>query len=219
MIRNIIDVPLLFMRALDVNWRPDWRGQPPWQGVDGSEQVVLNRFPRWIGSPSLLLPPEMVGAWRAIVLQAEGRVNAYRIRMVDPLLQPDIRGGDWWSNWQAYQAGLYSEPRPQILCPDGAAVGATSIVIDERGAPEPVRVGAYLSHADWPFAVTGRSGSGAEVTLTVKLLRKAIPEGAAIDLLARGVFLGTSDAMGFPAYDLVGVAQPQLDLIEWINRS
>ena len=212
--REIIDVPMIFNRALNVDWRPDWRGQPPAEGTDGSEQVVYNRLPRFVGSPSLNFPPEMIGAWRALILRGQGRVNAYRMRMIDPAVF-DLGGS---LDWRDYQAGLWQEARPQIICPAGAAAGAGSIVVDERAAPRPIPVGCYLSHDDWPFAVVGRSGGGAATTLEILMLRKAIPSGASIDLLARGLFLGTSDAMGFPAYDLDRVARPQLDLVEWITR-
>lgn len=218
MIRSIIDVPLPFMRSLLVDWRPDWRGQPPATGTDGSEQVVYNAFPRFVGRPQLVLPPDMVGDWRALVLRGQGRVNAWRMRMVDPVVAPWWQGGGWSSIWSAFRAGLYVEPRPQVPCAAGVAAGATSIVVDETLAPRPVPVGCYLSYDDWPFAVTGRSGSGAATTLQVTLLRKAIPPGGQIDLIARGVFLGTSDAMGFPEYGVDRVARPQLDLVEWITR-
>lgn len=218
MIRQAIDVPLIFARVLNVDWRPDWRGSPAAQGTDGSEQVVLNRLPRYVGSPSLVLPPDMIGHWRAIILQGEGRVNAYRMRMIDPAVFPVANGGGWRSDWRAYQAGLYQEPRPQVTVVTAASAGASSITVDETDAPRPIPVGAHLSHNDWPFAVTGRSGSGAAVVLQLKMLRRAIPAGAKIDLIARGLFLATSDAMGFPDYGLDRVARPQLELVEWITR-
>lgn len=216
--RAIIDVPPIFNRFLNVDWRPDWRGQPPAEGTDGSEQVVYNRMPRFVGSPTLVFPPEMIGAWRALIMRGEGRVNAYRIRMTDPAVFDLLQADRWNRDWRAWQAGLWQETRLQITCPNGAAAGAASIVVDERPAPRPIPIGCFLSHSDWPFAVTGRSGSGATTTLQVKLLRKPIPAGASIDLLARGLFLGTSDAMGLPSYDLDRVARPQLDLMEWITR-
>lgn len=214
--REIIDVPMIFNRALNVDWRPDWRGQPPAEGTDGSEQVVYNRFPRFVGSPTIALRPKMISAWRALVLRAEGRVNAYRFRM--PTFTDGGVRRDWQRNWSAFQSGLWQEPRPQIICPDGAAAGASSIIVDERLSPRPIPVGCYLSHDDWPFAVVGRSGSGAATTLQVKMLRKAIPANASIDLIARGLFLASSDAMGFPDYTAGSIAQTQLDLVEWITR-
>lgn len=218
MIRDIIDVPLIFARQLGVDWRPDWRGQPPAEGTDGSAQVVYNRLPRFVGAPTLVLPPEMIGDWRALILRGAGRVNAYRMRMIDPAVYEVGRMDDWRRDWRAWRAGLWQETRPQVVCPEGAAAGATSIVVDERLAPSPIPIGCYLSHGDWPFAVVGRTGSGAATTLEVRLLRRAIPEGAQIDLIARGVFVAGSDAMGFPDYGLDRTARPQLELTEWITR-
>lgn len=217
--RNIIDVPLIFARQLNVNWRPDWRGSPSAQGLDGSEQFVINRFPRWVGSPEVVMVPDMIGAWRSFVLQAEGRVNAYRIRMIDPAVMALDMSDGWRKDWTAYRSGLYREPRPQVSCVASVVAGAATITIDERRAPRPIAVGAILSHNDWPFAVTGRTGAGAAVTLSVKMLRKPIPAGAQIDMIARGIFLAGSDAMGFPDYGLDRVARPQLDLQEWITRT
>lgn len=218
MIRDIIDIPLPFLRALTVDWRPDWRGQPPATGTDGSDQVVYNAFPRWVGAPQLVLPPEMIGDWRALVLRGQGRVNAYRVRMIDPVVSPVWSGAGWRAIWSAYQSGLYVEPRPQMPCAAPAAAGATSIVVDESALARPVTVGSFLSYQDWPFAVIGRSGSGTVTTLQVELLRVAIPAGAQIDVIARGIFLASGDAMGLPAYGLDRVARPQLDLVEWITR-
>ncbi|WP_233557131.1 hypothetical protein [Gemmobacter lutimaris] len=218
MLRNIIDVPSLFMPWVQVDWRPDWRGQSTMQANDGSEQVVYNRLPRFIGAPQIALPREMAGHWRALILQGQGRVNAYRLRMIDPMTCRRRRA-DWREDWRAYQAGLYVEVSPQVECPAGAAAGATSIIVDETTAPRPISVGTYLSYDDWPFAVVSRSGSGASVTLGVTMLRKAIPAEAQIDLVARGLFVSTSDANGLPSFErgrpVVGM---DLEFVEWITR-
>lgn len=215
--RTIIDVPLPFARYTSVSWRPDWRGQPAATGTDGSEQVVFNAFPRWVGSQPMILLPEMIGHWRALVSRGRGRVNAYRMRMTDPALLPHLRGPAL-AEFEAWQAGLYTEPRPQVPTVATATAGATTITVDERLAPRPIAVGAILSYDDWPFLVEARSGSGIATVLTVALLRTDIPEGGQIDLIARGVFVATSDAMGWPEYGVDRVAYPQLDLQEWITR-
>lgn len=217
MIRSIIDVPLPLVRLSSIDWRVDWRGQPAATGTDASEQVVLNRFPRFVGAPPMVLPPDMIGEWRALVARAQGRVNAWRIPMLDPVVMP-VRCSDWQTDWSAWRAGLYVEPRPVVSCASGAAAGATSITVDERLADRPIQVGQFLSHDDWPFVVTGRSGRGATAVLQVQMLRKPIPSGADIDLIARGIFVGTTDAMGWPVYGLDRVARPSLDLQEWITR-
>ncbi|MBT9387017.1 hypothetical protein KM176_24465 [Pseudooceanicola sp. CBS1P-1] len=217
MSRAIIDLPRFLLRASLVDWDIDWRGQSAGGDTAGGEQVVYNAFPRWVGSPRIILPGPMIGVWRAIRAQAEGRVNAYRVPMVDPVsLRPQAR--DWRADLQAWQRGIYRPHRPVVTCTTAVAAGATTITVNEALAGQPVRVGAFLSYDDWPFVVTGRAGAGAAVTLSVKMLRTAIPAGAAIDLAASGVFLGTSDTMGNPAYDTSGVASVDLDFREWIGR-
>lgn len=215
--RTIIDIPRVFMRPSAYNWRIDWRGQSAGADTAGGEQIVYNRFPRWVGAPQMVLPARMIGHWRALMARGEGRCNAYRVRMVDPALLR-VGGGSAREEWEAYVAGVYDEPRPKVLAVGASVAGDVSIVVDERAAPEPVMVGAFLSHNDWPFLVTGRSGSGAEVTLQVKMLRAAIPDGAQIDLYARGLFVAADDATGDPAYGVDRVARPEFSLIEWITR-
>lgn len=216
---DIIDVPRVFMRAMQIDWRPDWRGQSAGAATDGMEQIHYNAFARFVGTPTLAIPKEMRGAWRAILLKGQGRVNRYRMRMIDPVsfsLSKD--GGSWRSDWRAYQAGLYVEPRPTVRLVSAAAAGTTQIVVDERAARAPVRIGSYLSHNDWPFAVTDRTGAGAAVTLDVVMLRRAIPANAQIDLFARGVFAAQSDDAGFGSYEPGRGFQVQMPLQEWITR-
>lgn len=217
MIRDIVDVPRLFWRAAAIDWRIDWRGQSAGGDLAGGEQIVYNAAPRIVGSPTLVLPRRMIGSWRALMARRQGRVNAIRARLVDPAL-PRIGGGTAGDDWEAWLAGQYVEPRPQIPAVAAAAAGDSTLVVDERLAPFPVQVGAFLSYGDWPFLVTSRSGSGATVTLEVALLRTAIAEGASIDLLARGLFVGTADEDGSPAYGADRIARPQLDLVEWVTR-
>ena len=214
---EIIDVPLLFCRISEVNWRIDWRGQGALSGLNGSDQIISNAFPRWIGSLPLVLPPPMMAAWRALIADGEGRANVYRVRMLDPLGFANV-GQSWQADWSDYQTGLYVERRPQVIC-TGAAAGATSITVDERTIDEPVRVGAIMSHNDWPFVVLGRAGYGAATVLRVTALRRAIPAGSAIDCIARGLFRATDDASGWPSYGVNRVATPALDLAEWITRT
>lgn len=213
--RDIIDVPLPFATVLNVNWKPDWRGQSAGGDNGGGDQIVYNAFPRWTGSPSIVLRPEMIGPWRAIISRGRGRVNAYRIRMIDPVVNPQPGSS---ADWQALQSGLYVEPRPQVPTTAAVLPGAASIAVDERTAKRPIPVGAILSYDDRPFLVEGRTGSGADTVLHVAMQRAAIPAGGQIDLIARGIFIASSDAMGWPEYDLSHVSRPQLDLIEWITR-
>lgn len=214
--REIIDVPLPLMRVTACDWMIDWRNQSAGDGIDG-EQIVMSRFPRYVGAPAVLLRPEVILAWRAIMTRAQGRRNALRVRMVDPL-SARFASGSALSDIEALRLDQYIEPRPQILAVGASAAGAATIVIDERLATQPVSVGAFLSYDDWPFTVTSRSGTGAAVTLGVSRLVTAIPDGAAIDLRARGLFTLVDDAAGNPSYGLSRIATPQISLQEWITR-
>ncbi len=215
--RGIIDVPRFLIMATAVDWDIDWRGQSAGSDTAGGEQIVYNRFPRWTGTPSVILPEPLIGIWRALRARAQGRVNAWRLPMIDPVSAVGQCGG-WQSDLHAWRAGLYQEYAPTVTCTVAASAGATTITVDERVAPEPVRIGAYLSYNDWPFIVTGRTGAGAATVLSVEMLRTGVPAGGKVDLLAKGVFLASSDGMGNPAYDVNRVASFDLDLIEWINR-
>ena len=215
--RDVNDLPSIFLRLSRVDWDIDPGGRSAGQDAGGGDQVVLTGFPRFIAQPELVLPEAMIGHFRAIRAKLRGRQNALRVAMIDPV-GIGLERGAFESDWRAYRAGQWVEPRPQIPAVSAVLAGASSIVVDERGARAPVRVGAYLSYEDWPFLVVGRSGSGAAVTLEVEMLRRAIPAGAQIDLLARGIFLSGDLAGSNPAYGLDRVAAPRLALREWITR-
>uniref|UniRef100_A4WTE1 Uncharacterized protein n=1 Tax=Cereibacter sphaeroides (strain ATCC 17025 / ATH 2.4.3) TaxID=349102 RepID=A4WTE1_CERS5 len=217
--RTIIDVPRIFMRQSVHDWRVDWRGQSAGDGVDGNgEQIVYNRLPRFVSASVIEIPRDLRGHWRALMMRGEGRRHAYRMRMVDPVSYGMPGSGRLRDDVAAYLAGHHVEARPRVPCVGAVSAGATSMVVDETGLASPIRVGAYMSHNDWPFVVVGRSGSGSAVTLTVKMVRRAIPDGALIDVLARGIFLASDDAMGLPAFSR-GSFEVPLSLIEWIGRT
>jgi hypothetical protein len=218
MIREIIDVPEFLIRATSFNWDIDWRGQSAGADTGGGEQIVVNRFPRWTGSPTIALRRAAIPLWRTLRARARGRQNAWRIPMIDPLTTPWRRDSDWASDWQAWNAGQLVEDRPQIPITAAALAGDATLAVDETVAPAPVAVGAVISYADWPMLVTGRSGAGALTLLEVEMLRVAIPLGAMIDLIPRGIFLAAGDAMGNPAYDRSPIARIELSFNEWITR-
>lgn len=214
---SIIDIPLIFCRVTEVDWSPDWRGQGAITGLDGNDQFAINRFPRWVGTMPMVLPPQMIGEWRAIMSRGRGVANLYRVRMIDPVTFETGRSGGWLADWSDYQAGYYVEPRPQVACA-GAAPGATTITVDERTLESPIKVGSIMSYDDRPFLVEGRSGSGASTVLTVAMQRATIPAGGQIDCIARGIFRAADAASGRPSYDVSRVSTPTLSLTEWINR-
>lgn len=218
--RQTIIIPRFLMRATACQWRIDWRGQGAVSGLDGSDQIIYNAFPRWVGTAQVSLRGDMGRVWRALIARGQGRVNCYSVPMVDPIArQLDAPADFWRASLEDYLAGRYVEPRPTITCAADAAAGAETITVDERAAARPVRVGSILSAADWPFVVTGRSGSGAATVLEVEMpLRRAIAAGAQIDLAPRGLFVATDDAMGWPSFAGSTSQAPTLDLAEWITR-
>lgn len=216
----IIDIDLPLMRQVTFNWRIDWRGRPPSQGLNGIEQVVYNAAPRIVGEPVVYLEGSALLYFRALIARGRGRVNVYRVPLLDPLgHQPKPRGGSVWSHeFAAWRAGHYVEVRPQVACAAGAAAGAASIVVNETGLAVPVQVGQWMSYDDWPFMVATRSGAGAAVTLGVERLAVAIPPGGLVDVHARGLFRATDDAMGWPSYGAGGFAEQPLSFVEWMLR-
>lgn len=217
--REVIDLPLVLTRATNISWQIDWRGVAGGGDLAGGDQYVVDGFPRWVAQTPVILPPPMVGAWRSIMARLRGGQNVLRVRMVDPLMVGVSTGRGWESNWDAHMRGQYVEARPLVPCAAGAAAGSAQITVDETALGAPIAVGAILSHGDWPFQVVGRSGSGAAVVLDVARLARAIPAGAQIDVLARGLFRVLDPRSADPSYGLTRVAQPTLNLQEWITRA
>jgi hypothetical protein len=215
--RQIIDIPRVFLRNSAVNWQIESAGQSSGQDTGGGDQVVVTGFPRFIGTVPLVLPPDMIPHFRALIAKVDGRINAIRLAMIDPLVRP-LGAGAWQGQWQAYLAGVYEEPSPKVTAVAASAAGASAITIDERPLSLPVRIGAILSYSDRPFIVIGRAGPAEARILSVKRLSVPIPVDGQIDLIGRGVFLLTDPLAGNPAYDLMRVSRPELPLSEWITR-
>lgn len=105
-----------------------------------------------------------------------------------------------------------------VPCPAGAAAGAVEIVVNETDAPSSIKVGQILSHADWPFVVTWRMDEGGGlVRLGIEMpLRRAIPAGDPVSLVAYGLFelSGSSPRIG---YDWQLAVKDELSLQEWLR--
>lgn len=215
--RSIIDMPLPLQRLTAVQWDIDWGGQSAGADAGGGDQLVISAFPRFVAELGLRFERDALGHWRALRARLQGRQNALRVRMIDPVtmagLHPAIH-----TDLTAWLSGMYDEPRPQVPCRIAALAGAVTLAIDETFAAAPVPVGAHLSYQDWPFLVLGRSGAGASTVLEVSMLRRAIPVNGQIDLIPRGVF-----TMSDPTQAAVGYGRQQrmtasLTLTEWITR-
>ncbi len=215
--REIIDLPRLFVRASVVPWRINWQNTSAGQDATAGSQIVATGFPAYSGDLSLVLPRDMILPFRAIMTRLRGRQNVLRIPMIDPL-SGHSAAADWESVFTAWRNGQYVEPRPQVRVVTAAAAGATTLLVDESSARVPCIIGAILSYEDWPFTVVGRSGSGDAVTLQVERLAVAIPANGMVDQLARGLFQVSEDMEGQPDYDINKVARPSFSVREWITR-
>lgn len=216
--RAIIDMPLPLQRLTAVQWDIDWGGQSAGADTGGGDQLVISAFPRFVAELGLRFEREALGHWRALRARLQGRQNALRVRMIDPVTMagqhPSIH-----TDLTAWLQGMYDEPRPQVPCVVAASAGSTSLAIDETFAAAPVQVGSHLSYQDWPFLVLGRSGVGASTVLEVAMQRRAIPPGGLIDLIPRGVFLMSDPTQGAVGYGRQQRMVSSLTLAEWITRT
>ncbi|WP_299558729.1 hypothetical protein [uncultured Sulfitobacter sp.] len=212
------------MRVTKVNWWIDWRGQSAGSGNDSTEQIVYNRFPRWIGSPEVLLRGDAILQWRAHMMAARGRVGLFRVPMMDALsYAPSLHGhnpdGLPFSTGKRFNTGKGFGYAPYATNLTAAVAGATSLEINDDNAPRPVRQGVYISFNDWPYVVTSVSQDGGTKVITVETpLRENIPAEAMIDLDAKGIFIADTDTMGNPEYGKDLKANPTASFVEWINR-
>ncbi len=217
--RRIITVPPGVLKFTTAEWDIDWRGQGLGDTNQGVSKTVVNALPRWVGSPSVVLTPDMIGHWRGIRAHAQGMVGVYRIQMVDPVVYEDERflQSLTWSNGQTFSAGKGWAFDPTCAAPEAAARGAEEITIS---SPERPRVGQIMSHDLWPFAVTWvEVGAADTYRIGVQMpLRSDIAVGDRIKLRGEGLFEATDESMGNPAYGLDRVSRPRLSFREWINR-
>lgn len=204
------------MAATTCDWDIDWRGQSAGVGNDGNGQTIYNRFPQWIGSPTIALHKELIDHWRALRSRAQGRVRAYRVPMIDRTRgtgQADVT----FSTGARFSTGRGFAYLPAAICAATAAAGATELLLMERD--EAVEVGQFMSCDDWPFLVTWKDREGANVRIGVEMpLRRPIPAGAEVMLRATGLFMATDDTMGNPSFTAEApVSTPQLSFREWLG--
>lgn len=217
MVNNVITIPHGVMRVLNCDWQIDWRSQSAGEDVDGGEQIFASPFPRWIGSPQLVLEGQALRLWRATRARARGRVNVYRV----PLLERDgvpTAYGQRDSLGQPLNGNYGDGPTAALTA--NAPAGATQITVTEEFFP--ALVGSFISIADWPYIVVAReavAGTGHGWRLTIEMpLRRAALAGATVNLCAHGLFRATEDGMGNPEFGVDGFATPQLSFAEWIGR-
>ena len=188
--RPIITIPAGFLHFLDVDWDIDWRGQPPGNDTGGGTSVVYNRFPRWIGSPSIVLQGEAIAQWRAIRAQAQGRVGIYRLPMVDPIgfTSGAAPSGTSFAGGASFASGVGFASEPACFAVTDVSAGAVQIRV-ENAEVAPV-VGQIMSHKLWPFLVTWVS----EVSAGVYDLGIQMPLADLSELLTARAFKWEAEA-------------------------
>lgn len=225
--RQIVTIPRSLMRMLTCDWRIDWRGQGLGETAAGVETVVHNKFPRWIGTPTVHLRREAINQWDAIRDTAQGMVNIYRVPMVHPL------GFDWgaaagalgangvpFSGDRGFSGGQGFAYAPMALSVGAFSVGAVEITLDVSPTGIAPRVGQIMSVADWPFRITSiLTSSGTEYTVTIQLpLRAALRDGDVIRMEGVGLFEAAEQGMGATGYDRNQVSRPTLAFQEVLRR-
>jgi hypothetical protein len=218
--RPIVTIPAGFLHLVDANWDIDWRGQPPGNDTGGGTSVVYNRFPRWVGSPSIVLQGDAIAQWRAIRAQAQGRVGIYRLSMVDPVGSTSVAapGGTSFEGGASFASGVGFASEPACFAVADVSAGAVQIRVDTAEFA-PV-VGQIMSHKLWPFVVTWvLEVSAGTYDLGIQMpLRAAITAGDIIKLEGEGLFEAVEDGMGAAGYDVDLVARPRLNFREVLNR-
>ncbi|MGY9046059.1 hypothetical protein P775_14270 [Puniceibacterium antarcticum] len=223
--RKIINIPPDLIRFTSVDWDIDWRGQSI-GGNDGVDQVVFNRFPRWIGSPDMVLPGPQAARWRGIRAAAQGRSHVLRVPMIDPVaydrlanVPRDVRErGLPFSTGERLSTGYGFTYDAAVNAVGDAPKGAELLQVRQGTHLRPV-VGQIMSAADLPFIVTSVRDLGAgDLELGVQMpLRAAIKAGDRVSLCGWGLFELAGDMSARPEYGLSRVARPKLELVEWLR--
>lgn len=210
-----VDIPRPLMTAMTCDWDIDWRGQSAGVSNDGNRQTIYNRFPQWYGSPSIVLHGSLIDEWRAVRSRAQGRVRAYRVPMIDRTRGTGKRDVTF-STGRRFSTGRGLAYLPAAICVQAAGAGSSELLLAERD--EPIEVGQFMSHDDWPFYVVWKDTDGANVRIGIEMpLRRSIPLGAEVMLRATGLFMATDDTMGNPSFDVNLISKPQLSFVEWLG--
>ncbi|PXW78207.1 hypothetical protein BZA02_11110 [Ruegeria sp. P4] len=218
--RPIVTVPHELLRFVEVDWDIDWRGQSNGDTTGGNSAVVFNKFPRWIGSPSLFLDADAMAMWRTVRAQAQGRLGIYKLTMIDPVGFDGDRSQQplGFAGGGLFASGAGFAHDPLCFADSDAPAGATRIVIS--GAEHRPRPGQIMSHQMWPFVVTSVEERAGDVcALEIQMpLRVAIAKGDPIRLQGQGLFEAVEEGMGRSSYGLAMVSRPRLNFREVLNR-
>lgn len=222
--REIVTVPRCVLRQLSVNWDIDWRGRGLGDTTDGVTRTMYDGFPRWTGSPQVVLTADTIRQWRAVRATAQGRRSIYRIEMVDPVgFRPQETGASDRTirDGTAFGPDVSFRYAPFALAVGTHGKGAEEIRVDAAPcngvAP---KIGQIMSHDDWPFTVTWvQPVSGTVYDIGVQMpLRAAIRDGDFVLMRGVGRFEAADEGMGNPSYGPASFSRPRLSFREVLAR-
>lgn len=223
--RSIIDLPARYQRDLVFNWDIDWRGSPPSDNTAGTQQIVYNNFPRWVGQPSYFIKPEEVGPLRALRALVQGRKNIWRIKLGDlAVFNPTTEGfpaGIYWDDDTSWDNDILWKYEPFFVLSVAASAGATKIIVDISGEGVVPKIGQIISCNDYPYIVTYVTVDPENsnlVTLGIQTpLRESLPVNSEFKYIATGLFIAVTDTTGNPSYDGVGFSKPSFQFVEYLR--
>ena len=204
-------------RYTEVDWHIDWREQSPGVSTNGVRRIHIGALPRWVGTPTGRLFRDEIGPYRAGLLAGRGMTGIFRVRMSDAAVfftsaRPQVSFSD---NATFSDGSGFANPAT-VLCVEGGASGATSLLVDDT--EHPVTAGQIMSHDDWPFAVTSALPEGDHTRITFEMpLRVAIPDNSLLECTGVGLFEFVEQGSGRVAYGGRLVAEPQLTIQEWLR--
>jgi hypothetical protein len=216
--RPVVTLPAGFLKFLQVDWDIEWRGQGLGENTGGGSAVVFNRFPRWVGAPSVFLDGAALAQWRGIRATAQGRVGIYRLPMLDPIgFDAEVGTALPFADGSSFASDTGFAAEPLGFAAQAAVAGAEQIRIEADAAP---RIGQIMSHGLWPFVVTWVQQVGAGVfDLGIQMpLRGAMAAGDPVLLTGVGLFEAIEDGMGRVSYGVTRSAQIKLNFREVLNR-
>lgn len=231
--RNIVELPCGLFGPLMSDWILNVRGRAASDGVDGSGQVIYGNQPRWEATLDLSgFGRDRVLTWRAIRAKLRGRVNVLRVCMCDRW-RPKyselgytaetiaaIRGhGVPHSDGTYHSDGTGYATTPTVRPYFDAEPGDETIRVNATSINDALQPGQWFSHNDWPYQVTGMSGTMSSRTYTFEPpLRRAIPAGAELYIEASGLFALVDDMQGRMPLIYGKHGETQIQLVEWVNR-
>lgn len=225
--RDIITVPVGLFKPLSFDWDIDWRGQGVGETTSGVSQVVYNAFPRWVGSPQILLTGGNIPLWRAIRAALQGRKNVLRVTMYDIAFgRLQTNAPEAWADQGIpflsdvlFSSGTGFELAPYVILSQAASAGDEVIYVDITPSGIAPIQGQIMSIDDLPFVVIHAADQGSNIyALTIQTPMRADADvDTPVMMNGTGLFELTDERSGLPVYDYSRTARPTIGLQEWVR--